>query len=411
MIYKYLILATIFIANVSLAFSQVTIGNNEPPAEGALLQLKTDQNITDGSKNSTKGLGLPRVNLTDINNLYPMFTDNGAGGYKIGSTSYTKADENKKHIGLWVYNMNQCLTEEGYENGLYVWDGEQWQWINKNVYPDITYFVDDRDIANPQTYASRDFGVAGIWMIENLRATTYANGTSIAPTLGNQTTSGTGTGVQHYVREYFYPNNDATLLSKHSEYGLSYTWYAAVNYTIGATTDTYTNEKGNIVTKPIGISIDQTNDSSQPQIQGICPNGWHVPSDYEWTQLEKVFAANPKLYSSTTTVTPWNSVWDTRNGASGNYATQMKAICPVSYATLNPDGTSFPSGFNVRLTGNYAKSNYGKNAYYWTSSIVSYDYINLYDIVRFRLFTSLDSGVVAGGHMNLFGFYVRCKKN
>ena len=42
---------------------QVTIGNDESTAQGALLQLKDQTGITNGDANANKGLGLPRVKL------------------------------------------------------------------------------------------------------------------------------------------------------------------------------------------------------------------------------------------------------------------------------------------------------------------------------------------------------------
>lgn len=53
---------------LSVVFSnlnaQVTIGSNEPPNHGAILDLKEEQ-TTGGEPNSTRGLGLPRVKITD----------------------------------------------------------------------------------------------------------------------------------------------------------------------------------------------------------------------------------------------------------------------------------------------------------------------------------------------------------
>jgi len=85
------------------------------------------------------------------------------------------------------------------------------------------------------------------WMKQNLRVTKYANGTSI--TLDGSTSSSTP--------YRYYPNGNA---SNVSTYGYLYNWPAAMN---GATTS-----------------------SSNPSgIQGVCPAGWHLPSDAEWTQL------------------------------------------------------------------------------------------------------------------------------
>ncbi|NDV67847.1 FISUMP domain-containing protein [Dysgonomonas sp. 25] len=104
---------TFFTANV---FAQVTIGSGDKPNEGALLDLKM-------TGTTTKGMVLPRVALTDPDNLFPMLTDNGGGGYTEG----VKATEDALHAGLVVYNTNKC---DPFGKGFYVWTGEQWQGIN-----------------------------------------------------------------------------------------------------------------------------------------------------------------------------------------------------------------------------------------------------------------------------------------
>lgn len=95
--------------------AQVTIGSNEKPVEGSILQLK---NVTgNGSITATKGLLLPRVALTDLNRLYPMFENDP--DYVNGVTTNEK---NLEHIGLVVYNLGCQMTGEGF----YVWSGNKW---------------------------------------------------------------------------------------------------------------------------------------------------------------------------------------------------------------------------------------------------------------------------------------------
>ncbi len=74
------------------------------------------------------------------------------------------------------------------------------------------------------------------WMAENLRVTRDANGNSIT--------------------RYCY-NNDAANCGL---YGGLYTWHTIMN----------------------GATSSNTNPSN---VQGICPTGWHLPSDAEWTEL------------------------------------------------------------------------------------------------------------------------------
>jgi uncharacterized protein (TIGR02145 family) len=85
------------------------------------------------------------------------------------------------------------------------------------------------------------------WMKENLRVTQYSIGFTIP--LGNET---------NYSTVYrYYPNNDS---SNVLNYGYLYNWIAVMG----------------------GLGSSGANPSG---VQGICPIGWHVPSDAEWTQL------------------------------------------------------------------------------------------------------------------------------
>ena len=94
------------------------------------------------------------------------------------------------------------------------------------------------------------------WMKENLRTTQYADGTPIEQ----------GTGNSSFVPYWYYSNNNP---STKNEYGLLYNWRAVVR------------NSGSSNSNPSGI-------------QGICPDGWHVPSDAEWTQLTDYVSSRPE---------------------------------------------------------------------------------------------------------------------
>lgn len=79
-----------------------------------------------------------------------------------------------------------------------------------------------------------------IWMKENLRTTKYLNGDTIAIVSGNKSWGNVDFGA------YCYYNNDTVMISK---YGFLYNYYAVYNW------------------------------------RGICPWGWHMPSEYEWQEL------------------------------------------------------------------------------------------------------------------------------
>ena len=85
------------------------------------------------------------------------------------------------------------------------------------------------------------------WMKENLRTTHYADNTFI-PSVDT---------VSHTDPYRHAPdNNEANVAT----YGYLYNWAAAMH----------------------GAASSEANPSG---VQGICPNGWHLPSDAEWTQL------------------------------------------------------------------------------------------------------------------------------
>lgn len=98
---------------------QVTVGSNVDVNKGSILDLKETNSP---GANSTRGLNLPRVGLSKIDQLYPMFENNPS--YNNGSPLKTREDQT--HIGLVVYNRTKDLTE-GLCPGVYVWIGQTWR--------------------------------------------------------------------------------------------------------------------------------------------------------------------------------------------------------------------------------------------------------------------------------------------
>ncbi len=113
---KILLLASLILIPIYMT-SQITIGSPDKPEAGALLDLKSNDNV---GINSIKGLGIPRVVLSQLDELYPMY-----GSYGAETTEYTsnKTTLKKKHTGLTVYN----ITDNGvFVPGFYLWDGDKW---------------------------------------------------------------------------------------------------------------------------------------------------------------------------------------------------------------------------------------------------------------------------------------------
>ena len=142
-----------------------------------------------------------------------------------------------------------------------------------------------------------------VWMAENLKTTHYANGDAIPDGTGEDNISG------EPDPEYWFVYNDD--LNNVYTYGRLYTWYTVINSA------------------------------------NICPDGWHVPSDAEWTQLtnylEGASVAGGKLKETGTT--HWNS--------------------PNTGATNESGFTGLPGGYRFF---NGAFNYIGISAYWWSST-------------------------------------------
>lgn len=202
-----------------------------------------------------------------------------------------------------------------------------------------------------------------IWMIKNLAVTRYADGTDVPHLPDDEYWDSLRVDEKAWCYYMNTSNNGDT-------YGALYTWSAAVN----------------------------GNDSIDPElepIQGVCPDGWHLPSDGDWKELE--------THLGMQVLTADSSGWR------GNIAGKLKStgrdywLTPNTGATNEsrfsalPAGDRFPKGefFNLHYT-----------TLYWTST--NYDRetawargLGYYVTTMYR------------GHEDSkeFGFSVRCVKD
>ena len=198
------------------------------------------------------------------------------------------------------------------------------------------------------------------WMRENLKTTKYANGTTIP----------LGTGTSSTTAYRYYPNGNSANVST---YGYLYNWPAVMN----------------------GSASSEANPSG---VQGICPNGWHVPSDAEWTELENYVSSQNQyvcggdedyIAKALASETGWNSSTST-NCAVGN----------------NPSANN-ATGFSARPAGGYYGDyrNFGLNAYFWSATQLDSD--NAY-------FRNLPYGYAYVRRYTIYkhnGYSVRCIRN
>lgn len=219
---------------------------------------------------------------------------------------------------------------------------------NNQFSEDSGTFTDNRD---NNTYKWVKIGTQ-IWMAENLKATKYADGTSILHITDNAAWSNLGD--NNADKAYCFYNNNESL-----GYGVLYTYAAAVN----------------------GTPYDGTN-----HVQGVCPDGWHVPSDVELTELTDYLGgrsvAGGKLKE--TGITHWNS--------------------PNEGATNESGFTALPGGFREsRLSGLFFDEG---NGGYWWSGTENHSTLGWSWILLYR-----DAEVYWDGGSKSAGFCVRCLKD
>ena len=129
----------------------------------------------------------------------------------------------------------------------------------------ISYYGDEKSFTTPDTIIHPIIDIDNniyyplkigdqTWMSENLKTTHYPDG-SIIERLDDQL-------VWYYMPWY----------------NKVYCWYE--NYAALA------DEYGNLYTWPAAMNLNSRYDIPTGKVQGVCPDGWHLPSDDEWKQLE-----------------------------------------------------------------------------------------------------------------------------
>jgi uncharacterized protein (TIGR02145 family) len=171
---------------------------------------------------------------------------------------------------------------------------------------------------------------AQCWTKENLRVRRYNNGTSIPfdATGGSGGSGGSSSTWSNLTigAHTIYANDSTTTPSNRTKYGYLYNWYAAKGISTGGTI--------------------LPNDTLR-----ICPTGWHVPTDTEWTTLT------------------------TELGGESVAGGKLKSIGTVSYWSSQSAGTDNSSGFSA-LPGGYRDfngsfNNLSNSAVFWRATEVN----------------------------------------
>lgn len=201
------------------------------------------------------------------------------------------------------------------------------------------------------------------WTKQNLKVTKYNDGitpidydASGGPTGGGsgQAWSGQNKGA------YTVYGNESSSGTNATNYGLLYNWYAVAGII----------SSGGLPSK------------------NICPIGWHVPTDAEWSTLTTYLGgdgvAGGKMKSTGTTY------WDS----------------PNIDATNSSDFSAIPGGYRHHINGNF--NDIRSYAYFWSASEAPSTAGNL---AWFRWVTNAGGGVTQNGIDKRRGMSVRCLKN
>jgi uncharacterized protein (TIGR02145 family) len=209
-------------------------------------------------------------------------------------------------------------------------------------------------------------------MQDNLRTRVYNDGTEIR--FNNSGGSGGTTSETWSVLNYgaytIYANDSVASPSNLVTYGYLYNWYAAVG----------------IVT-PMGIPT-----------KNICPTGWHVPTDGEWTSLIQFIVP-----TETVSATVVGSQSPTAGGILKSTSTLWNTVTPPSPGTDNYGFSALPGGIRNYL-GSFI--NIRNFAMFWSASEVGSGN-NAW--IRY-LYNASGNGVNRSSSSESVGASVRCLK-
>ena len=173
------------------------------------------------------------------------------------------------------------------------------------------------------------------WMAENLRTTHYGDGTAI-----------TNGSVASSAARYYIPKDGNSQDLNDSVFGLLYNWYAATR-------------------------INNANDGSSEGKQGVCPQGWHVPTQSDWTTMETYVNGGTPLDHTIGNLSG-EIAGKLAKGCAWTSSETEKASGNFAYSDRDAIGLGIvPAG---RFNKNNTYTNYGSMAEFW----VSYGGVNAY---------------------------------
>ena len=215
---------------------------------------------------------------------------------------------------------------------------------------DITFTAFPTDM-DGNVYKTVSIGTQ-VWMTENLRTTKYRNGDVIGTTIP-ATLDISGESMPGY--QWAYNGNEGNAAA----YGRLYTWYAS--------TDS----------------------------RGVCPTGWHIPSDADWATLINYLTDNgygyggsgDQIAKSMAATSGW-----TADGTAGNAGNDLTSNNSSGFTAL-PSGDRYSDGSFFGL---------GSECYWWSAT--EYDSNDAWGYYMYNFY----SGLFRNHGTKQFGISVRC---
>jgi len=180
------------------------------------------------------------------------------------------------------------------------------------------------DVRDGQTYETVLIGNQ-CWMAENLNIGTRINGSS------NQTNNIT-------IEKYCYDNSDAQC----NAYGGLYQWDEMMGYT------------------------------STPGVKGICPEGWHVPTDAQLTALTTYVSSQPEYLCNSNTSYISKAMAATTNW---DYSSDTCVVGNNLSANNSTGFTALPGGYRI-TSGSFGYI--GNSGLFWSSTETEFSTTDAY---------------------------------
>ena len=282
-------------------------------SNGGFVALPSPVAETDPVFGSSVAGGITGTDTTNWNNKLDSYTETDpvyGSSVASGITGTDTTDWNNKldvEVDGDVSNELQVLSFSN--DTLYLSNGGQIYFGNYSNYDPYSFICGTDSIQDADGNWYNTVKIGGqCWMAENLNAGTQIFSFSVSD---NQTDNDT-------IEKYCYNNNPANCAT----FGGFYQWNEAMQY----------------------IIIEGT--------QGVCPVGWHIPTDWEWKELEKALG----MTSAATNLTGWRGTDEgtkLKQGGSSGFESLLAGY-------RSTDGLFYNSG-----TSTYFWSSTGSGAIAW----------------------------------------------